>query len=213
MRQERDATADARGWHGSAEPQDRASASADGEERAASAGRQEPAASGGGQEGAAPPGRQAWEALVREQPGTPPGREARDLSVGEIRDLIQRNNWGVLATSAYDQPYAVPVIYGFDGEFFYVANSPGRKVRNLEANPSVCLTIAEVENGGVRWRSVVVIGRVEWIEEVSGRLHAFNVLRKQHGDRPRRSVRDAARLARARVVRIIPTEITGRAKD
>jgi nitroimidazol reductase NimA-like FMN-containing flavoprotein (pyridoxamine 5'-phosphate oxidase superfamily) len=137
-------------------------------------------------------------------------RTVRELERSEIEALLQRNSWGVLALSENDSPYAVPVIYGYDGSDFVFANAPGRKAEIIDANPQVCLVITEVEEAGKRWRSVVVHGRVEWIEELTGKLSAFNTLRKQVPTSTPR-VRDAAGLATARVARIVPTQITGRA--
>jgi len=140
-----------------------------------------------------------------------PGRRtARELSRGEIEGFLERHHWGVLAMSLEDQPYAVPVVYGWDGEDLYFACSAGRKADTLRANPRVCFTIPDVQDASKGWMSVVVLGRVEWIEDVGGKLSAFNILRRQMPTAaPRLS--DAARLARASVARIIVDEMSGRA--
>ena len=137
-------------------------------------------------------------------------RSSRKLTDAEIRDFLKRGFWGVLATSVNDEPYGVPVIYGLDDEgVIYIANRPGRKIEMLRQNPRVTLTVVEVEDFGQRWRSVIVYGAVEVVRDTGEKLHAFNALRKQV---PRASVRvsDAARLAMAKVVKIVPSEITGR---
>jgi nitroimidazol reductase NimA-like FMN-containing flavoprotein (pyridoxamine 5'-phosphate oxidase superfamily) len=139
-------------------------------------------------------------------------RSARELDRGEIDSLIERNCWGVLSLVNGTEPYAVPVIYGYDGTDFVFANGPGRKVEIIDANPRVCLVITEAEEAGKRWRSVVVKGHIEWIDQLTGKLSAFNLLRKQVPQASQR-VRDAARLAQARVARIVAAEITGRAVD
>ena len=107
------------------------------------------------------------------------------------------------------EPYAVPIIYGYDGAQFVFANGPGRKVEVLRSNPEVCLVVTEVENSGQRWRSVVVRGKVEWVEGTVERLAAFNLLRKQIPFTAQRAS-DASKIATAPVARIIPAEITGR---
>ncbi|HSL71518.1 MAG TPA: pyridoxamine 5'-phosphate oxidase family protein [Longimicrobiales bacterium] len=143
-----------------------------------------------------------------EQPGG--SRKPRHLDQDEIDALIARNCWGVLAMVSDGTPYAVQIIYGYDGHSFVFANGPGRKVDVLEDNPQVSLVITEVEEHGKRWRSVVVKGTVEWIEDFTARLSAFNTLRKQIPFSAQR-MRDAAKLASAKVARIVPSEITGRA--
>jgi hypothetical protein len=55
---------------------------------------------------------------------------------------------------------------------------------------------------------VVVIGAARFVDD---RLKALNAIRRQCEGRLRPRSRDAARLARARFVRIDPVEMTGRA--
>jgi nitroimidazol reductase NimA-like FMN-containing flavoprotein (pyridoxamine 5'-phosphate oxidase superfamily) len=137
-------------------------------------------------------------------------RTPRELTRAEIDQLIGRNFWGVLAMSLHDEPYAVQIIYGFDGQNFVFANANGRKLATLQENPRVSLVITEVEEYGKRWRSVVARGRVEFIQDLGPKLAAFDTLRKQIPITPQR-VRDAAKLVTAQVARLVPSEITGRA--
>jgi hypothetical protein len=135
----------------------------------------------------------------------------RALTMQEIDEFLRQGFWGVLATSLNDEPYGVPIIYAYDDDgVFYVANGPGKKIDIVEQNPNVTITVVELEDYGRRWRSVIVYGKVEIVHELGEKLHAFNALRKQI---PRPSVRlkDAAKLAMAKVIRIVPTEITGKA--
>ena len=142
--------------------------------------------------------------------GNEPGRRtARDLRPDEIANFLERHHWGILATSLHDQPYAVPVVYGWDGQSLYFASAPGRKAEILRVNPRVCFTIPDVHDASKGWTSVVVTGRIEWVEDVAGKLAAFNILRKQVPGSPRLS--DAARLARASVASILVETVTGRA--
>jgi nitroimidazol reductase NimA-like FMN-containing flavoprotein (pyridoxamine 5'-phosphate oxidase superfamily) len=139
-------------------------------------------------------------------------RTPRALTEAEIERLIARNFWGVLAMSLQDEPYAVPVIYGFDGAHFVFANAPGRKVATLEQNPRVSLVITEVEEHGKAWRSVVAKGSVEWLHDAATRESAFESLRRQIGSAGARA-REQSALDRARLARLIPTALTGRAVD
>lgn len=135
----------------------------------------------------------------------------RALSRHEIDEFLKRGFWGVLATALDNQPYGVPIIYAYDEKgVFYVANGPGKKIDIVQQNPNVTLTVVELEDYGRRWKSVIVYGRVELVEEMGEKLHAFNALRKQI-PRPAARLRDAAKLAMAKVIRIVPTEITGKA--
>lgn len=135
----------------------------------------------------------------------------RALTKQEIDEFLKHGFWGVLATSLNDEPYGVPIIYAYDDDgVFYIANGPGKKIQIVEQNPNVTITVVELEDYGRRWKSVIVYGKVEIVHELGEKLHAFNALRKQI---PRPSVRlkDATKLAMAKVIRIVPTEITGKA--
>ena len=138
------------------------------------------------------------------------GRSRRTLTREEIDEFLRQGFWGVLATALDDEPYGVPIIYAYDDDgTFYIANGPGRKISTLEKNPNVTLTVVEVEDYGRRWRSVIVFGKAEIVSDVGEKLHAFNALRRQI-PRPAARLRDAAKLAMAKVIRIVPTEVTGR---
>lgn len=137
---------------------------------------------------------------------------SRELEPAEVEAVLERNWWGTLATAVDGQPYGVPIVYGYDGEHFYVASAAGRKVAAVEANPSVTLTVAEVEPDASGWSSVIVFGRVEFVRDPGGYLKALKALRRQRGYAGTVGPKDALRLARARVMRIAPTEITGRTK-
>jgi nitroimidazol reductase NimA-like FMN-containing flavoprotein (pyridoxamine 5'-phosphate oxidase superfamily) len=148
------------------------------------------------------------------RPAAPAGiGNVRPLRDDEIEEFVRRHRWGVLSTTVDGQPYAVPVAYGYRDGRFYLVTGPGRKTRNLEANPAVCFTIVEVEGRGTRWRSVVATGTVRWVEGLRERLVALDALTRQHGRVPVRSWRDVSRLAGARVACITPSEITGRTRE
>lgn len=137
-------------------------------------------------------------------------RTSRALTKEETTEFLRNGFWGVLATSLGDEPYGVPIIYAYDDDgTFYIANGPGRKISTLEKNPNVTLTVVELEDYGRRWKSVIVFGKAEVVSDVGEKLHAFNALRRQV-PRPAARLRDAAKLAMAKVIRIIPTEITGK---
>jgi len=137
---------------------------------------------------------------------------SRELASAEIEAVLERNWWATLATSVDGQPYGVPIVYGYDGEHFYVASAAGRKVEAVEANPRVTLTVTEVAGDASGWSSVIVFGRVEFVRDPAGYLKALRALRAQRGYAGDVGPRDALRLARARVMRITPAQITGRTK-
>ena len=141
-----------------------------------------------------------------------PRRSARRLDDAEVATFIKKGYWAVLALSVDDEPYGVPIIYGYDEKdgVFYIANGPGQKIEMALANPRCTLTIVEVEEFGKRWRSVIVRGQVELVDDVATKMHAFNTLRKQMPESFMPRMRDAAKLAMAKVIRIVPVDVTGK---
>jgi len=146
------------------------------------------------------------EASEQASPDVPSTRRD-ELSPEEAEEFLRRHNWGVLATVGAGQPYAVPVGYGFNGRCAYLATGPGRKLNNLLESPLVCLTVLEVVDGD-RWTSVVLSGSAERITDLPGQMRAARAIQRQRSGRI--SAQDVARFARATLIRITPTEITGR---
>lgn len=151
------------------------------------------------------------------------------LDDAECREILSRQRLCVLATSDGDQPYAVPIFYGWDGATVYLGIAEGRKTLVLDHNPRLCVTIAEVGPGD-SWRSVVVMGRAEWITDGDERTHAIKVM-MDHNRRPERQVQASTpastqtstqtpthtstspqRHRRGRMLRIADAAISGRAK-
>lgn len=143
----------------------------------------------------------------------PATRSVRQLDRAECHALLRDLGWGILSTVEVTtaRPYAVPVAYAIDGETIYVATGPGRKLRVLELNPGLCLTLVHVERLD-RWRSVVIIGLAQWLVDLSCRMAAVRAFMSHPrlGSRwP--TVRDAERLLHARIFRIDVAEMSGRA--
>ena len=140
---------------------------------------------------------------------------ARILDDDEMRAIVGRNYWGVLSTVGDDdQPYAIPIIYGFDGAFYSVLRD-GRKMQNMDGNPRVCMNVVEVENMAKTWRSVLAFGRAEWVEQDDEMRAAIDVIRGQYPGLPTRSGggMDALRAQGFRVLRLVVDEMTGRAQN
>lgn len=136
---------------------------------------------------------------------------AREMTSPEVRHFLAGRCWGLLATVGEAGPYAVPISYAWDGCAFYFATRPGRKADDLAAHPAVSLTVLDVRDGE-EWRSVVATGTAAWVEGIPEKLRALNLLRLQRGTGVKVSAADVARIAAARVLRLEPAELSGRAR-
>ncbi len=145
-----------------------------------------------------------------EEPPRARPRMARDLTPDEVDALIAANFVAILATVGEEQPYAVPFIYGYEKGTFYGVLSPGRKVRNIERNPNVCITIVQTEENARRWRSVVATGKASWVEGVLNLGHALNTIRKQYPGNPVRSAPGLTALKGFHMLRVDVETLTGR---
>lgn len=145
------------------------------------------------------------------------------LDEAECRDILRRQRMCVLSMADDEQPYAVPIFYGYDGSTVYLGIAEGRKTHVLDRNPRLCLTVAETGPGDA-WRSVLVVGHAEWISEAEERAEAIRVM-MEHNRRPERGLApvngaasDASapvsprRHQRGRMLRVGGAQITGRAK-
>lgn len=142
-----------------------------------------------------------------------------EMDRAECAEVLARQRLCVLAATDGEQPYAVPMFYGFDGTTVYVGISEGRKTQLLDRNPRLCFTVSEVGPGD-SWRSVVVLGRAAWITDPEQRAEAIQVLMR-HNRRPERQTAASPpaegappprRHSGGRMLRIEDAQITGRAK-
>jgi nitroimidazol reductase NimA-like FMN-containing flavoprotein (pyridoxamine 5'-phosphate oxidase superfamily) len=148
---------------------------------------------------------------ARPEPAATASRHgAREMDLVEVQVFLRRQTWGVLSTLHDGRPYAVPVSFGYDGAYLYLASGPGRKLRSLESNPAVCLTVTDVVDGS-RWTSVVAMGDAVPVHDLRGRLHGLNAIRRQQpGTLPQ--PKDLARAAGSTVFRVLPQELSGRTR-
>ncbi len=139
----------------------------------------------------------------------------------ECREILTRQRLCILSTVDGNEPYAVPLFYGFDGETIYLGVAEGRKTRVLDSNSRVCLTVPDV-GAGDSWRSVMIAGRAELVTDSVERERAVQVM-IDHNRRPERqnsgteepgaTSRTKSRHGGGRILRIADAEMTGRAKQ
>lgn len=86
--------------------------------------------------------------------------KVEDMSQTEMRELLERQNFGHLGCARDGRPYVVPMNYAFDGEDLYFFTTQGMKTHFIESNPDVCMQVEEVGDSS-HWRSVMVTGRAE----------------------------------------------------
>lgn len=91
----------------------------------------------------------------------------RQLTDGEVVEVLEANGTGVLALNDWNgpKPYSVPVAFGYDEERDLLAvqlegDDTSHKKRCLQRDRNVALTVYEETASGALWRSVMVRGEL-----------------------------------------------------
>ncbi|WP_226005493.1 pyridoxamine 5'-phosphate oxidase family protein [Natrinema salinisoli] len=90
-----------------------------------------------------------------------------EMTDGEIDDFLSRHETGVLSLARTDEPYAIPISYGYDDderEFYMrmVSTPDSEKRQFLESTPQARLVVYDEVDS--TYRSVIATGDLESIE-------------------------------------------------
>ncbi|MCF7793839.1 MAG: pyridoxamine 5'-phosphate oxidase family protein [Candidatus Cloacimonetes bacterium] len=144
-------------------------------------------------------------------------REIKDKK--EIIDIIERSEECYLAMSVNDQPYVIPVNFGFQDETIYIhCAAEGKKIEMIKQNPNVSLAFtAEAETSltgppntwTTFYQSAIASGKAELVLDVNERQKGMNAFQKHYTGRFMDfSERD---LKKIMLIRVKITEMTGKA--
>jgi nitroimidazol reductase NimA-like FMN-containing flavoprotein (pyridoxamine 5'-phosphate oxidase superfamily) len=119
-------------------------------------------------------------------------REMKDRA--EIDGVIRGCRICRLAFADSDEPYIVPLSFGYDGEALYFHTAiKGRKIDCIEANPRVCFELernVRLEGGGndpcdwtFSYESVIGYGTLGELVETEDRIFGLNRIMEQYTGR------------------------------
>jgi nitroimidazol reductase NimA-like FMN-containing flavoprotein (pyridoxamine 5'-phosphate oxidase superfamily) len=119
-----------------------------------------------------------------------------------------------------DEPYVVPVSFGFrDGVLYFHSATEGRKMEILRRHPRVCFQVeldcrvvpaTEPCDWGARFRSAIGYGRAEILENPEAKRFGLSVIMAHYaGPGPTFAFPDRM-LQRTAVVRIAVEELSGK---
>jgi nitroimidazol reductase NimA-like FMN-containing flavoprotein (pyridoxamine 5'-phosphate oxidase superfamily) len=147
-------------------------------------------------------------------------RRDREIeSRSEIDTIIRSAEVCRLAFAVENEPYIVPVSFGYDGSaiYFHTARD-GRKIDCIRANPRVCFELeCNVEllthdtkpcDWGFSYESVIGYGTVIELSESEERRHGLNQVMLQYSERE--WMMDDASMDRTRVWRLDIESVTGK---
>ncbi|MBN2047033.1 MAG: pyridoxamine 5'-phosphate oxidase family protein [Anaerolineaceae bacterium] len=110
----------------------------------------------------------------------------------QLEAAIRRATFLQLALSVNDQPYVVPLNYGYqDGVFYFHSKTSGQKLEWLRQNGKAAFSLqtdvetlhpsgAKAENCSMQFISVLGSGRVELIEDHAGKSNALDIICQQY---------------------------------
>jgi nitroimidazol reductase NimA-like FMN-containing flavoprotein (pyridoxamine 5'-phosphate oxidase superfamily) len=120
-------------------------------------------------------------------------RSDREITDREaIEDIILRSNVCKLAMCDNDQPYIVPLCFGFKKNTLYFHSAPkGKKIEILKKNPNVCFEFeiltqviksSSACKWGMKYRSVIGFGQAVFVTDRDQKRDAFDTIMNQYAE-------------------------------
>ncbi|MBU0986996.1 MAG: pyridoxamine 5'-phosphate oxidase family protein [Proteobacteria bacterium] len=146
-------------------------------------------------------------------------KEITDKKV--IDDIISRSKVCKLAMCASNQPYLVPLCFGYKDNTLYFHSAPeGKKIDILKKNPNVCFEFeiltqviqsARACKWGMKYRSVIGYGQASFITEQDLKRLAFDIIMNHYTDES--FSYDEASLKTAIIIKVEIKSMTGKQSD
>ncbi len=105
--------------------------------------------------------------------------KVEDMPIDEMKALLQSVGFGHLGCARENRPYVVPMHYAYDGESVFFLTTEGTKTEYIEHNPQVCLQVEDVQDAA-NWRSVMLMGRAQRIEDTREMERAMQLITKRN---------------------------------
>jgi uncharacterized protein len=109
-----------------------------------------------------------------------------------IREFLQQASFGMVGTASGSQPFVTPTLFVYDESahviYFHSANK-GRMLVNIEANPQVCFTLAEMgrllpartaKQFDVEYASVMVFGEAYVVKDADEARRGLDMLLQRY---------------------------------
>ena len=116
--------------------------------------------------------------------------EIQDME--EIEEIIGKAQVCRLAMSVADQPYIVPLCFGYQpGVLYFHSAGEGKKLDMLEENQNVCfefdvdIEIHKAEepcDWGMHYRSVIGFGKAKVLDDIETKRVGFDAIMRQYSE-------------------------------
>jgi hypothetical protein len=135
-----------------------------------------------------------------------------------IDDIIRQCRVCRLGLTDGEEPYIVPLCFGYDGKALYIHSAhEGKKIDILRRNDRVCFEfdipgeMKESEQGckwGIRYRSVIGFGRAELVDDGDAKRKALDILMAQYSGK-KYTFPDEV-LTKTAIIKVVISRITGK---
>ena len=137
-----------------------------------------------------------------------------------IDALIRASRACRLGMSDGNQPYVVPLCFGYDGTALYFHSArDGRKLDILHRNPRVCVEfdamgeVTEAEDAcswGLAYQSVIAFGTAQLVDDPEEKRKGLHLLMAQYARPGQEFSFPDANVGRTTVIKVVVDEITGK---
>ena len=138
-----------------------------------------------------------------------------------IEEIILRSKVCKLAMCDRNQPYIVPLCFGFKDNTLYFHSAPkGKKIEILKKNPNVCFEFeifsqviqsATACKWGMKYQSVIGYGKASFITDEDSKRQAFDTIMNQYAQGS--FLYKDASLKSAIIVKVEIESMTGKKSD
>jgi len=111
----------------------------------------------------------------------------------EMESIIRESTICRLALADNEQPYIVPLCFGYkDNSLYFHSAAEGKKIDILRKNKNVCFEFdvgSEIKTGktacewGMKYRSVIGFGNASFLEDPDSKQAALDIIMQQYSDR------------------------------
>jgi len=104
-------------------------------------------------------------------------QQPRVMSRDEMQHLLKKYSYGRLGLAFQNEPYVVPVSYGYhQGRIFFHSAKQGKKVDFMKKNNKVCFEVDEHQKG---WASVICYGTASLRDDIEAKREFSQALMGQ----------------------------------
>jgi hypothetical protein len=110
----------------------------------------------------------------------------------EMESIIRESTICRLALADNEQPYIVPLCFGYkDNSLYFHSASEGKKIDILRKNKNVCFEFdvgSKIKTGkpacewGMKYRSVIGFGKASFLEDSDSKQAALDIIMQQYSD-------------------------------